>query len=54
MSNKNTEKILLDIFDAQQTNFINHLQSQEQNLKAHFMILDNSFSDKSNKDSNQF
>ena len=54
MENINTEKILKDYFDAQQLNFINHLQRQEQNFQAHFQMLEDLFSNNSNNDTNQF
>ena len=53
MENVNTEKILKEYFDAQQTNFINHLQRQELNFQAHFQMLENLFSQNSKNDTNQ-
>ena len=53
MRKKSTDKILHDYFDAQQSNFIQHLQRQEQNFMDHLKILEDLFSDNSNNDFNR-
>ena len=53
MSKKNVGNILEDYFNAQQSNFIQHLQRQELNLQEHFELLEDLFSNDSNNDTNK-
>ena len=53
MERKNVENILEDYFNSQRSNFIQHLQRQEQNFQDLFNILEDLFSDNSNNNSNK-
>ena len=50
MKSKNIGNILQDYFNAQQSNFIQHLQNQENNFQEHFQMLEDLFS---NNDTNK-
>ena len=52
MKKKSPHKILHEYFDAQNKNFISHLERQENNFQEHFKILENLFSDNSNNNFN--
>ena len=53
MERKNVSNILQNYLDAQQLNFIEHLQCQEQNFQAHLQRMHDIFSDNPNNDSNK-
>ena len=48
MRKKSPDKILSEYFSAQKSNFINHLQRQDQLFQEHFKLLENLFSDNTN------
>lgn len=53
MERKNVSNILQNYLDAQQLNFIEHLQRQEQNFQDHLQRMHDIFSDNPNNDSNK-
>ena len=52
MESKKTGNILQEYFKAQQSNFIDHLERQEQNFIQYFQLLEDLFSDNSNDSNN--